>query len=31
MLTEFDKKIITAVVEEKTNAEIAKMFNLQDF
>lgn len=28
MLTEFDKKIITAVVEEKTNAEIAKMFNL---
>ena len=28
MLTEFDKKIITAVVEEKTNVEIAKMFNL---
>ena len=28
MLTEFDKKIIIAVAEEKTNAEIAKMFNL---
>ena len=28
MLTEFDKKIITAVADEKTNAEIAKMFNL---
>ena len=28
MLTEFDKEIITAIVEEKTNVEIAKMFNL---
>lgn len=28
MLTEYDKKIITAVADEKTNVEIAKMFNL---
>ena len=28
MLTEFDKEIITAIIEEKTNVEIAKMFNL---
>lgn len=28
MLSELDRQIINAVVEEKTNAEIAKMFNL---
>ena len=28
MLSELDRQIINAVAEEKTNAEIAKMFNL---
>lgn len=28
MLSELDRQIINAVAEEKTNAEIAQMFNL---